>query len=75
MTRICAWCGMVLGIGVGTGSGETHGCCPNCLAKLREEIKARDRQPVIAAEPLQFPVSSFQFQPGGFRWTDLALSW
>ena len=57
MTRICAWCGMVMG--VGTDPGVTHGCCPNCLAKLREEIKARDRQPVIAAEPLQFPVSSF----------------
>ena len=58
MTRICPWCGMVLEIGA--GSGVTHGCCPNCLAKLMDEIKARDwHQEAAAAEPLQFPVSSF----------------
>jgi len=36
MIRICAWCGRVLGIG--TGTGVTHGCCPDCLDKLRNEL-------------------------------------
>lgn len=43
MTRICAWCGVVLGIG--EGSGVTHGCCPHCLAKLLDEIRAMKEVP------------------------------
>lgn len=38
MTRICAWCGRVMDSGCGIG--VTHGCCPNCLAKLRNELRA-----------------------------------
>ena len=38
MTRICAWCGMVMGVGV--EPGVSHGCCPNCLQRLRDELRA-----------------------------------
>lgn len=36
MTIICAWCGRVLG--EKQGEGVTHGICPDCFAKLRQEI-------------------------------------
>jgi len=37
--RVCAWCGKLLGYksGFPKGSPPTHGICPECRQKLREE--------------------------------------
>jgi len=47
MTIICAWCGRMLG--QKQGEGVTHGFCPDCLAKLQNEIVTLRRH-LIGAE-------------------------
>lgn len=47
MQIVCAWCKRVLG--EKQGEGVTHGICPECLAKLEQEM-ATLRRHLIGAE-------------------------
>ena len=47
MQIVCAWCKKVMG--TKQGKGTTHGICPQCLAKLKQEI-ATLRRHLIGAE-------------------------
>jgi len=47
MQIVCAWCKKVMGTKQGTGT--THGICPDCLAKLQQEM-ATLRRHLIGAE-------------------------
>lgn len=36
----CAWCGLYLNAKLGEGiSGNSHGLCPECSAKLEKELE------------------------------------
>lgn len=37
--RICAWCKKPMGTAPGTGTGVTHGICPDCRDKMMGDIK------------------------------------
>lgn len=41
MEELCAWCGKKMGVKKSRESGITHGICPECSEKVREEINIR----------------------------------
>ena len=44
MRIICAWCGKEMGVKEAEGgSGITHGICPECNKKVREDLQARKK--------------------------------